>query len=168
MLKWLGKTTLNTQDVYWVSIDDMPLYNWIKCNNGFYEFIRKNQSLKHNNKDVEQWGKIYDQYLEKFGLNDRYEKYLETKRKKALLQADYVINKNNFNKTKIAIQDAKLKNFEIYFGNGQDIEIILVWLGKYIGYKIDKKATSVKEYFILLEEYGKANKKVRDSRKGSL
>ena len=76
--------------------------------------------------------------------------------------------RTTFNKTKIAIQDAKLKNFEIYFGNGQDIEIILVWLGKYIGYKIDKKATSVKEYFILLEEYGKANKKVRDSRKGSV
>lgn len=168
MLKWLGKTTLNTQDVYWVSIEDMPLYNWIKCNNGFYEYIRKSQSLKHNKKDVEQWGKIYDQYLEKFGLNDRYEKYLETKRKKALLQADYVINKTTFNKTKIAIQDAKLKNFEIYFGNGQDIEIILVWLGKYIGYKIDKKTTSVQEYFILLEEYGKANKKVRDSRKGSV
>jgi len=26
------------------------------------------------------------------------------------------------------------------------------------GYKIDQKTTSVKEYFTLLEEYGKANK----------
>jgi len=168
MLKWLGKITSNTQDVYWISIDEMPLYNWIKCNNGNYEYIRKDQAKKHNKQDVEKWENLYDQYLKEFGLNDRYEKYLLTKKKKALLQADYVINKNNFNKTKIAIEDAKLKNLELYFGDGQDIEVILIWLGKYVGYKIDKKKTSVKEYFILLEEYGKANKKVRDSRKGSI
>lgn len=168
MLKWLGKITLNTQDVYWDSIEDLPLYNWIKCNNNDYLYTRKDPKGKKNKSDLEQWVKLYDQYLEHFGLNERYEKYLEAQRKKALLQADYVITKNNFKKTQIAIQDAKLKNLELYFGDGQEIEVILIWLGKFIGYKINTKETSVKEYFTLLEEYGKANKKVRDSRKGSL
>jgi len=30
----------------------------------------------------------------------------------------------------------------------------------FLGYKIDQKTTTVKEYFVILEEYGKANKKV--------
>jgi|TARA_R110000744_G_scaffold97622_1_gene188613 hypothetical protein len=168
MLKWLNKITSNTQDVYWESIEDLPLYNWIKCNNEKYIYTRKDPKGVVNKNDLKQWVKLYDEYLGHFGLNDRYEKYLEAQRKKALLQAEYIITKNNFKKTEIAIQEAKLKNLELYFGDGQDIEVILMYLGKFLGYKIQAKQTSVKEYFTLLEEYGKANKKIGDSRKGSL
>ena len=61
-----------------------------------------------------------------------------------------------------------MKSLEVYFGDGKDIEVILLWLSKFLGYKINTKETSVKEYFLMLEEYGKANKKVRDSRTGSI
>ena len=56
------------------------------------------------------------------------------------------------------MQSTKIANLETYFGDGQKIEVILMWLSKFMGYKIDPKETSVKEYFYLLEEYGKANK----------
>jgi hypothetical protein len=162
MLKWLKKTSLNTQGKYYNSIDDFPLYNWIKCNNGEIEYVR-NGEVGNEKKDYEIWCKLYDEYLTTFGLNRSYEKYLLAVKKKAILQAEYVITKERFKLTEIEIQNAKIKSLEYYFGDGQRIEVILLYLSKFIGYKIDRKKTSVLEYFTLLEEYGKANKKVGDS-----
>ena len=162
MLKWLKKTTLSTPEKYWGSIDDFPLYNWIECNKGKYKYTRIN-GIGNEKKDQETWVKLYDEYLAVFGLSKKYEKYLLLCKKKALLQAEYIITKEVFKKTEIELQNAKIKSLEVYFGDGEKIEVILMWLSKFLGYKVDKKQTSVKEYFILVEEYGKANKKVGNS-----
>ena len=84
---------------YWGSIDEMPLYNWIKCNNGHLEYVRNGRGNKAN--DVINWMRLYNEYLATFGLDKRYKKYLEVKRKKALLQAEYVIKKDRFKLTEI-------------------------------------------------------------------
>ena len=160
MLNWLKKITLNTRERYWNSIDDLPLYNWIKCNDGKLEYSRKDLSKGNVVDDSKAWVKLYDEYLQRFGLNSRYKKYLELIRKKALLQAEYVIKKDRFKLTEIKILETKIKDLEVYFGDGQKIEVILTWLSMFLGFKIDQRNTTVTEYFILLEEYGKANKKV--------
>jgi len=41
MLQWLKKILSFTQGEYWSSIDEMPLYNWIRCNDGKLEYTRK-------------------------------------------------------------------------------------------------------------------------------
>tara|TARA_R110000764_G_scaffold36200_2_gene80885 strand:+ start:11932 stop:12411 length:480 start_codon:yes stop_codon:yes gene_type:complete len=159
MRKWLNKILYDTQDEYYKSISDLPLYNWIKCNSGKTEFTRigKNGNKQKDNKN---WVLLYDEYLEIFGLNKKYKKYLLIKQKKALLQSEFIINKDPFKKTEIEIQNAKLKTLEGYFGDGQKIEVVLMWLGKFLGYKLNTKETNVNEYFTILEEYGKANKTV--------
>jgi len=159
MLRWLRKILSFTQGEYWNSIDEMPLYNWIKCNSGQIEYSRKDK--KGNKlKDYLHWKKLYDEYLKEFGLDVRYKKYLEAQRKRALLQSDYVITKERFKLTEIEIQSQKIKDLELHFAEGKKIEVILTWLGMFLGYKVDQKTTTVKEYFVILEEYGKANKKV--------
>ncbi len=55
-------------------------------------------------------------------------------------------------------KEGKIKDLERFFGDGQRIESVLTYISMWCGYKIDQKTTSVKEYFTLLEEYGKANK----------
>lgn len=143
---------------YWNSIDEMPLYNWIKCNKGNIEFTRKS---KRGTKiqDYINWKLIYNEYLKDFGFDVRYKKYLEAKKKKAILQSDYIITKERFKLTEIEIEEQKIKDLSAYFGEGAEIELILTWLGMFLGYKLDQKTTTVKEYFIILEQYGKANKK---------
>ena len=79
------------------------------------------------------------------------------------MQSEYIITKERFKLTEIEIQNQKLKDLEIYFGEGKSIEVILTWMGKFLGYKLNQKTTTVKEYFVILEEYGKANKKVGNS-----
>ena len=62
MRKWLRKILSFTPGEYWSSIDDMPLYNWIKCNNGKIEFTRIG---KKGNKvqDYINWKLLYNEYL---------------------------------------------------------------------------------------------------------
>ena len=156
MWKKLKKIISFMPEKYWGSIDEMPLYNWIKCNNGYLEYVRNGRGNKKN--DVINWMRLYNEYLSVFGLDKRYKKYLDVKRKKALLQAEYVIKKDRFKLTEIEIQDAKLKDLEVHFGDGKSIETILMYLGMYLGYKLNPKETSVKEYFTILNEYGKSNK----------
>ena len=159
MLKWLKKILSFTHGEYWSSIDEMPLYNWIRCNDGKLEYTRKE---KKGNKiqDVYNWKKLYNEYLKDFGLDVRYKKYLEAQKKRALLQSEYVITKERFKLTEIEIESQKIQDLEMHFAGGKKIEVILTWLGMFLGYKLDQKTTTVKEYFVILEEYGKANKKV--------
>ena len=162
MLRWLRKILLYTHGQYWESIDEMPLYNWIKCNNGKLEYTRK---TKKGNKvqDYINWKLLYNEYLKDFGLDRRYKKYIEAQKKRAILQSEYIITKEKFKLTEIEIESQKLKDLEIHFGEGKKIELILTWLGMFLGYKLDQKSTTVKEYFVILEEYGKANKKIGNS-----
>ena len=159
MRKWLRKITYYTRGEYWASIDEMPLYNWIRCNRGEikYSRVKKRGNSYH---DIKNWSALYDEYLKEFGLDTRYKRYVEAQIKKAILQSDYIITKEKFKLTEIEIESQKLKDMDSHFGAGKQIEEILTWLGMFLGYKLDQKKTTVKEYFIILEQYGKANKKV--------
>ncbi len=159
MRNLLRKILSFTRGEYYKSIEELPLYNWIKCNDGDLEYTRvKGKGNKIN--DLINWERLYNEYLSDFGLNERYKKYLEAQRKKALLESEYLIKKDKFKLTEIEIQKQRIKDLEVYFGDGQKIEVILTWLSMFLGYKLNKKDTSVTEYFTILEQYGKANKKV--------
>lgn len=157
MQKWLEKILFYTRGKYWTSIDEMPLYNWIKCNNGLIKYARVTEK-GNSYQDLKAFTRLYDEYLSTFGLDKRYKKYLEAQKLKALLQSEYVITKERFKLTEIDIQEQKIQDLSKYFGDGKSIEVICTWLGMWLGYKLDQKTTTVKEYFTILEEYGKANK----------
>ena len=163
MLKKLKKILFYTPVEYWVLIDEMPLYNWVKCNDNKLEYTRKDLKKGNEVEDAKAWAKLYNSYLKEFGLDERYKKYLKAIKKRAILQAEYIIKKDKFKLTEIEIQNQRIKQLEFYFGKGQQIEVILTWLGMFLGYKVDQKTTTVKEYFIILKEYGKANKKIGNS-----
>jgi hypothetical protein len=140
----------------------MPLHNWIQCNNGDLSYLIIEGKIS-DEKLIEAWEKIYDQYLLRFGLNKKYERYLQAMVKRAQLQTDYVITKDKFKLTEIEIQNAKIANLEAHFGGGETIEVVLVYVSKWLGYRINTREISVLEYFVILDEYGKANKKVGHS-----
>lgn len=159
---WLRRSSSdssNTSAVYWASIYETPLHNWIKCTDGDLRFIRKSVDLETEitDQDLEQWNKIYDQYIEKYGLSELYKKLLETMREKALAELEFVTTGDNFKKTEIAILEEKLKTMVNNNGKGMTIDESLVHLSKWLGYRVDVFKTTVTEYFTLLNEYGKAN-----------
>ena len=123
----------------------MPLENWILCNDGDARFARKKvnttdkETDKETIKDGENWTRIYDSYIKKYGLSKLYLKMLEAMRKKALLELDYVETWEQFKLTEIQIEQS------------------LVHLSKWVGYYLDKKKITVIDYFNLMAEYGKAS-----------
>lgn len=162
-MRKLRSVTRNISVEYWVSVNDMPLENWILCNDGDARFARKKvnttdkETDKETTKDGENWTRIYDSYIKKYGLSKLYLKMLEAMRKKALLELDYVETWEQFKLTEIQIEVEKLKNMVNNNGEGMTIEQSLVHLSKWVGYYLDKKKITVVDYFNLMAEYGKAS-----------
>jgi hypothetical protein len=139
----------------------MPLFNWIQCNDGNFQFVRveANTDQEPTQKDGENWIKIYDQYLKKYGLGKMYERLLKVMKKKALLECDFVITGEKFKLTQIEVEEANLKSMLANAGNGMTIEQSLVHLSRWLGYQLNTKKITVAEYFNILNQYGKENTK---------
>jgi hypothetical protein len=135
----------------------MPLHNWIKCNEGETEFIRK-ENIKDEGIDEIKWMEIYDQYIDKYGLSDVYIRLLKVMQKKALIELEFVKTNERFKLTEIEVQETKLKSMLANNGNGMSIDESLVHLSKWCGYRLNQMEISVVEYFNILKQYGKANK----------
>ena len=133
------------------------MHNFIKCQKGEYEFVRKSKSGT-DKLDESHWLEIYDQYIKQFGLGKLHTKLLETMRKKALLQCEFVEKRDRFKMTLIDMQIAKLNGMMSNAGSGITIEQTLIHLSKWMGQWIDIKKIKAKEYFNLVREYERFNK----------
>ena len=142
---------------YYKGIDDMPLFNWIKCNEGKIEFTRISDE-GNPEMDVITWEMIYNDYLKEFGLSETYKRMLNAMKKKALLELDYVLTGDRFKLTEVEIEQTRLNSMLQNAGNGMTIEESLIYISKWLGTWLNAKNITVREYFNLLEQYGKANK----------
>ena len=151
------KKGTSKKHVYYLELDEIPLYNFVKCQKGNYEFIRKGESGT-NEQDEIHWLDIYDQYIKAFGLGKLHTKMLEAMRKKAILQCDYVKTRDAFKITLIDMQIVKLNGMLSNGGSGITIEQTLIHLSKWMGHWIDIKKIKAKEYFNLVREFERYNK----------
>ena len=145
-------------NTHWKSIDELPLHNWIKCLNGELNFVRKDETTEFGEFESNLWIEIYDEYLKRYGLNDIHLKQLNLLKKKALLQCEFVITKDNFKLTLIEIEENKLQQIINNAGNGMSIADTLLHIGKWIGERIKIKEITTTEYFDLLDQFGRMNK----------
>jgi hypothetical protein len=134
------------------------LYNWIKCTSNDLKFVRKDKKGTEQ-EDIKAWERIYDSYIAEYGLNEVYKKLLNAMKKKALLEVDYILTRERFKLTEIEMQIANLDAMMMNGGNGMTIEQSLIHLSKWLGSWVNAKDISTKEYFNLMSEYGKENKR---------
>lgn len=142
---------------YYLTIDEMPLYNWIQCHNGKMEFARKGSNGTPE-RDVEAWQNIYDDYIREFGLSEVQKKLFDAMKKRAILELDFVITLDRFKLTEIEIAIARMDAMLSNKGSGITIEQMLIYVSKWLGQWLNPRNITVKEYFNLIEQYGKANK----------
>lgn len=147
------------QGEFWESIEDMPLYNWQKCLDGKIEYVSK--SLKLTSENEERWEKLYNEFTDFKGIAPKEQKLFNAIKRKALLECEYLRTGNRMNITLIEIEEQKIEAIKKEQGgeNGGDVSIekSLILLGKWLGYRLDWKQISVKEFYIIIEEYGKQN-----------
>ena len=121
-------------------------------------YVRKGKEGNEES-DIEAWQKIYDSYILEYGLSDMYKKLLNAMKKKALLEVDFIITRERFKLTEIEMQIANLDAMLMNKGSGVTIEQSLIHLSKWLGSWVNVKTITTREYFNLMEEYGKENKR---------
>lgn len=147
-------------EIYYKLIDETPLYNWIKINNGEMNYILKDVNKKVSEAKLEiYFNELYDNFLLNFGVGKKQKEVFTEMKKLAILECDLVIKKDEFLKTKIEVQKKKIENLKRNSEVGLTIEESLIYLSKWLGYKLSAKETTIKEYYTILKQYGKANKK---------
>ena len=143
---------------YYKSIDEIPLFNWAKINAGELQYIKKKDNCDSTEEELSNaWDELFDDFLTKRGLGKSYKRLLEVMRKKTILECDFIITGDAFKLTQIEIEEENLKQL---IGKDEvdiSVEKSLVFLSKWIGYRLDWKVITLSEYYIILEEYGKAN-----------
>lgn len=121
-------------------------------------FCRVDKSQGDEQTDALTWCKIYDSYINDYGLGKQYKRLLETMKKKANIELDYIQKRDKFSLTLLEIEQQNLKMLLDNNGSGVSIEESLVHLSKFVGYWLRPKDITTREYFTLLKEVERINK----------
>lgn len=146
---------MNSSKNRWESVKDLPLFNWIKCNEGNVKYVNKDEKPRKD--DEAYFRKLYDEYLSVYGIGENLSEYLNTKRKLAGHRLDYILKGDEFILNLIAIEEIKLQDLEKQM-TGVNYESLLNDLRKQLGIWIDAKIITVSEFKSLIEQYyGRGN-----------
>ena len=136
------------------SIDELPIKIWFDIHKtvNFKKLLKSGEckSEKTYIKLFELWQKLYNEFIERFGLSDEFLSDLQIEIKIANLQADLIITKQKHLNTLIKIEQEKMRinNFEI--SEPADIESILAKMSKYYGFKLSSRELTTAEYYSYL------------------
>lgn len=146
---------------FYESIEDMPIYNWFKVNNGDMRFMLIKQTAKYDGvKAREYFDKIYAEYIDVFGISESYLKVIELKKNISVLQIEMAITGDRILKNFIKMAQIELNQINSKT-NKTNTNEVKVHLEKYLGFRLNEKETSVKEYYTYL------NVMANDSRKAA-
>lgn len=133
---------------------------WIEATSGDYRHARKfvQKDSKETPEDIENWFRLYDEYIKKYGLSEKYNRILKLMKKKALLDLKYIKTRDRFTLMLSEIEGEKIKDLMKDNGRGMTVESSLIPLSKWFGSMIRANEITVTEYQNLIEHYGRSNK----------
>jgi len=140
---------------YYKNIDEIPIYNWLKVNEGKLNYCRKDL-LKGNNKDdLKYYEIIKDTNYEMFGVEKEHLRLLELYFLVSEARLDWVITGDNFIKNKINMYEVEIEDILNRDDKGVEITELVISLSKWIGYRIDTKIVTVLEFRNMISLYKK-------------
>lgn len=130
-------------------ISDFPIYNWFKCidtKDYSWCMIERKQCDKAQLNECElAFSDMYSQYLDTFGVSDDLQAILRLQNQITIHKIDYVLTGDATHEVFIDIKEielAKLMEVKEVKGNSAKVAI-----EKYLGFRINEKEVSVKEYY---------------------
>ena len=141
---------------YYTTIEDMPVYNWVKINEkNDLSFMLIGSTKKIDNKKLREGFEVLkDEYIDTFGISESYKKILEAKIEIAKLQIDMSLNNDNFLQNFIDMRLSDIEQQLVKTENSSHLKTKMN-LEKYLGFRINEKEISVKEYYSYLNEMQK-------------
>lgn len=141
----------------WESIEDMPIYNWMKIlETGDLKWLFKEKG-RVSVKAEDHWLTLQQEYMDEFDLDEGYKQQLRLMEKLKNLNCEFVITRDRslLNIIKITETDIADLGPKAAIGFYQ----ILDHVEKYKGFAIDPKTTSVMKWYYSLKNMsnGKAD-----------
>lgn len=148
---------------YYDNIDEISIFNWRRClEEQLFEFCRIDPSEKDEKNDERAWDVIYDTFLKEFGLGKDYKRILELQLEISELQCDFVIEDNNFMRNLIRRLERELQELmEKPVENDMDATITI--LKKWLGFPIDQKKVTIREFYKDLRMYEKECEQLKNA-----
>ena len=146
----------------YTDISDFPIYNWFKCidtKDYSWCMVERKECAKKELQECElAFSDMYAQYLDTFGVSDELQAILRLQSQITVHKIDYVLTGDATNEVFIDIKEielAKLMEVKEVKGNSAKVAI-----EKYLGFRLNEKEVSVKEYYeyinVLKAENGRA------------
>ncbi len=147
---------------YYNSIDEvaglegLPVFYWFRINetNDLKWLIISGKPSEQQL--IESWGKIFSEFLDTFGVSTAFKAILQLQKEITVLKINNALGDGKSNNVFIKIKEEELKK-KISVTNANNINEINTHLKRFLGYNIDQKNTSVKEYYTDLNTFLKSN-----------
>ena len=143
---------------YYKSIEDILLYNWWKVREGKLEYCRINHLEGDSKQDLEAYIQINDSYIKEFGIGLEMQRVLELRTQILSLQCDYVLNDDNYLRNEIRKLQKELNDILNKNQGGHDNDTILIYLEKWMGFRLDEKQITAKKFYKIVKQYEKEHK----------
>jgi hypothetical protein len=143
---------------YIESIDEMILWDWRKCLEGKHEYCRVDINKGTEQEDELFYDLLYDQYLQRFGLAKDYERILEIRVEMTEIRCEYCENGNLFLMNRVKVLEAEIEDIVKRSEEGMDTDDCLMYLSKWMGYRVDQKVITIVEFQTYLKAYEKETK----------
>lgn len=132
------------------SIEEMPVYNWFKCIDlKDYSYCAIDKINVDLEKCKEAFSNLYNEFLDTFGINESLKQVIELQNEITILKIDKVLTENNSLQTFIELKQIELD--ELINVKAEKTKTYKVEIEKFLGFRINEKEVSVKEYYEYLE-----------------
>lgn len=155
----LRKNTFKQQETYYQEIDEIPLFNWSKCLDGHFQFIRKDGKRYYCGKDVEAFLALFDKYLAHKGFTLEQDMFIKLQQSCISFAAKFIETGDLSYVTHFKVAMAKLAQIDPRKIKGKSITETLVTLSKWVGYWIDSKKITLEDYLNLIASFEDENTK---------
>ena len=146
-----------TPEKFYLSLDELPLYNWDKCTEGELKYVtRDGKSTEH---DGVVWVQLYNEYLNKFDISLDFDEYLKACILLTELRCAFIESGDDSILNQIAIEELTLARLDPSKHEGMSTGECLVHLSKWLGYHLKAKEITIVEFKNLMLEYVRVNKK---------
>lgn len=159
----------------------MPVWNWNKIHETgelkylikpsfIQSLVRQHPNYKvmpdqNNEETAALWMDLYQQYIDEFGVNDNFKRYMQKKQQLAAKIAEYIASGDKFKLNKINILEIDIKGM-VDEKEPQKFYDVIATLDEFFNRDIDPKVLTVQKYYSYIKRienkakaHGQADKK---------
>lgn len=152
---------------YYQSIDELPIYNWHKINqtNELEWLLRKKVLISDHQKKILSniLDRMLSEFIDTFGIPEKMREILDLKSEIFILRCQMALENNKFLQNFIDIAEWKLKQI-IADDQTQSTTQVKVYVEKYLGFRLNERETTVKEFYEYIEAIKNQNKNIAHGR----